>query len=334
MGRSHFCGTSLRVTPSGRYPPPCPAEPGRSSGEALASHAAAWPTHPLRFYVPGLLARAGRPPIRSLTGHGYSIEVLILLPPSEGKTAAGKGRPLDLTSLAFPELTDARAEVLGALSKISAHDDAKTVLKVGESLAHEVSRNIILHELPAAPAHSVYSGVLYDALGYRTMTPTQKRKADAAVVVVSALWGAVGFADALPAYRLSMSVDLPGVGKLAAFWRERLTPALDERAGESLIVDCRSSTYSGVWSGQPERTVAVNVFQERNGQRTVVSHFAKHTRGELARHLLTRRGKQPATPEDLLRAASERWTCELVPAGPRKAAQLNIVLQGGEGRLT
>ena len=26
-----FCGTGLRVSPSGRYPPPCPAEPGLSS---------------------------------------------------------------------------------------------------------------------------------------------------------------------------------------------------------------------------------------------------------------------------------------------------------------
>jgi hypothetical protein len=29
--RSVLCGTGLRVTPSGRYPPPCSAEPGRSS---------------------------------------------------------------------------------------------------------------------------------------------------------------------------------------------------------------------------------------------------------------------------------------------------------------
>jgi hypothetical protein len=36
--RSLFCGTGLRVTPSGRYPPPCPAEPGRSSVERMLSH--------------------------------------------------------------------------------------------------------------------------------------------------------------------------------------------------------------------------------------------------------------------------------------------------------
>lgn len=254
--------------------------------------------------------------------------MLILLPPSEGKTAADNGLPLDLASLAFPELTDARLEVLTALAKASAHDHAHAVLGVGASLAKEVRRNTGLREAAAAPAHSVYSGVLYDALGYRSMTRVQKMKADAAVVVISGLWGAVGFADAVPAYRLSMSVDLPGVGKLAPFWRKRLSAILHERSGDSLIVDCRSSTYATVWSGTPERTAAVNVFQERNGKQTVVSHFAKHTRGELARHLLTRRGKQPATPEQLLQAASERWVCELVPATARKAAQLNIVLPG------
>src|SRR5690606_1313752 len=29
--RSVLCGTVPRVTPGGRYPPPCPSEPGRSS---------------------------------------------------------------------------------------------------------------------------------------------------------------------------------------------------------------------------------------------------------------------------------------------------------------
>lgn len=60
--------------------------------------------------------------------------------------------------------------------------------------------------------------------------------------------------------------------------------------------------------------------------RKVVSHFAKHTRGELARHLLTRRGSAPGTPAQLLKAAREKWESELVDGTPRKAHALNIVL--------
>ncbi|TJY67411.1 peroxide stress protein YaaA [Arthrobacter sp. CAU 1506] len=252
--------------------------------------------------------------------------MLILLPPSEGKTAAAKGHPFDLQELQFSELNPAREEVLTALAHISNSPDALAQLGVGASLAAEVERNTRLRDEPSAPAHTVYSGVLYDALGYRTMTATQKRKADAAVVVISALWGAIGFADSIPAYRLSMSVGLPETGKLASYWKKRLNETLDAHAEGHLLVDCRSSTYSAAWTPEPARTVVVNVFQERNGKRTVVSHFAKHTRGELARHLLTRRGKAPETPAALLKAAQEVWHAELVDGTARKAHALNIVL--------
>ena len=41
-----FCGAFPRVTPGGRYPPPFPVEPGRSSWtRPKPAHAAAWPTH-------------------------------------------------------------------------------------------------------------------------------------------------------------------------------------------------------------------------------------------------------------------------------------------------
>jgi cytoplasmic iron level regulating protein YaaA (DUF328/UPF0246 family) len=93
-------------------------------------------------------------------------------------------------------------------------------------------------------------------------------------------------------------------------------------------VDCRSSTYAAAWAPPAAQTVTVNVFSEVNGVRKVVSHFAKHTRGELSRHLLVRRGKGPATPSDLLKAASEKWEAELVEGSARKPHALNIILPG------
>lgn len=252
--------------------------------------------------------------------------MLILLPPSEGKTPAAPGSGFDPDKLHFPDLTDARKKVLAALADASSADDAHAVLGVGPSLAAEVRRNTVLHDEPCAPAHRIYSGVLYDALGYAEMTPAQQAKADAAVVVISGLWGALGFSDPIPAYRLSMAVKLPETGKLATFWKKHLGGVLDEYSAGHLVVDCRSSTYSAAWAPEPSMAAAVNVFQMRNGKRTVVSHFAKHTRGELARHLITRGGDDPATAEQLLAAAQEKWDAELVPATARKPFQLNIIL--------
>ncbi|WP_417235425.1 YaaA family protein [Arthrobacter sp.] len=251
--------------------------------------------------------------------------MLILLPPSEGKQPATQGDMYDAGALAFQELGPARAEVLSALADVSASADAHRVLGVGASLAEDVARNITLHREPAAPAHAVYTGVLYEALGYRSLTPAQRRKADDSVVVISALWGAVGFGDRIPAYRLGMSVNLPGIGKLASWWKPRLNPVLGERAAGELVIDCRSSTYAAAFAPPPDSTVAVSVFQLRGGQRKVVSHFAKHTRGKLARHLLQRRA-EPKTPAALLKATQEKWEAELVEATGRKAHQLNIIL--------
>lgn len=253
--------------------------------------------------------------------------MLILLPPSEGKTPASAGPAVDLASLSFPTLEAARRDVMAALAEVSGRTDALEALGVGASLAHDVERNRRLDTEPAAPAHSVYSGVLYEALGYGSLTPAQRRRAEEGVVVVSALWGAVGFADPVPAYRLSMSTALPGLGRLASFWKPRLAEALAERAAQGLVVDCRSSTYAAAYAPPAATTVTVDVFRERDGERSVVSHFAKHHRGELVRHLLTRRGKAPSTPEALLAVARERWEAELVAGTTRRAHSLALILR-------
>jgi len=89
-----------------------------------------------------------------------------------------------------------------------------------------------------------------------------------------------------------------------------------------LIVDCRSATYVAAW--RPSRDTAttrvqVSVVEERDGIRRVVSHMAKKTRGEVARHLLVS-GARPRTPAELAVAVAESFTCELEaperPGGP------------------
>lgn len=254
--------------------------------------------------------------------------MLILLPPSEGKTPAVCGSAVDWPSLSFAELNSCRAKVLDALGTVSAHEDALALLGVGASLRDDVDRNTRLHAEPAAPAHQIYSGVLYDALGYNTLTGAQRRKADESVLVISALWGAIRFGDNVPAYRLSMGTALPDVGRLASFWKPHLSSVMAPVTEGHLLVDCRSSTYAAAWTPPPAQTVAINVFSEAGGVRKVVSHFAKHTRGELARHLLARRGKAPATPSGLVKAVREKWTAELVEGSGRKAHALNIILPG------
>lgn len=257
--------------------------------------------------------------------------MLLLLPPSEGKTPApAGGAPLDLAALSSPALDDHRRTVLAALEKVSERADAVEVLHVGASLADEVARNVHLRTAPAAPASRVYTGVLYAAARLDALTPAAARRAAAEVRIVSGLWGAVSPADRIPAYRLSMGVDLPGVGPLAASWRPHLADALDPLAADDVVVDCRSATYVAAWR-PPRGTdwVEVRVLREVAGRRSVVSHHAKHTRGVLAHHLLRRR-RAVRSAQDLLAAAGELVGTELLDvtltARARGASTLELVV--------
>ncbi|PVU83842.1 peroxide stress protein YaaA [Cellulomonas sp. WB94] len=257
--------------------------------------------------------------------------MLVLLPPSEGKTAPLAGASLDVADLSSPGLGPMREKVLDALIDVSARPDAVTILGVGASIAAEVARNSGLRSAPTARADRVYSGVLFAAAGLSGLTPVARARAEESVRIFSGLWGVTTPGDRIPAYRLSMATDLPGIGPLAAAWRDELAAVLDTRSDGDLVVDCRSATYLSAWRPPRGATwVQVRVVRELAGVRSVVSHNAKHARGVLTRHLLARRRSSPVDADGLAAAASEligeKWVAvELGPVG-RGARVLTLVV--------
>ncbi len=199
---------------------------------------------------------------------------LIVLPPSEGKWAPARGKPIDLESLSFPSLTLLRDGLL---------DDQ-------------------LRHAPTTTAARLYTGVLYAALDIATLPRGAARN----IVIVSAQFGALRPSDRVPFYKREMD---------ARYWRADLSTALDEAAAGRLIVDCRSATYVAAWRPSRESgviRVQLAVVDEVDGVRRVVSHLAKKTRGEVARHLLVA-GAHPRTAEELADAVAGRFACELEP---------------------
>lgn len=234
--------------------------------------------------------------------------MLILLPPSEGKATATRGNPADPASLVLPELAGARGEVAGALVSLVSGDRAaaRAVLGISEGQDGELDVDARVRTAPAMAASKLYTGVLYEALGLSTLDAAAKRRANARLLVFSGLWGVVRPGDRIPQYRLSMGVRLPGIGGLAAFWRKRMSAALTGFAEGRVVLDLRSSTYTGAWKPPADvPVVTVRVLHERevDGEvrRTVVSHFNKATKGRLVRDLLIA-GANPKKPAELLDA--------------------------------
>jgi len=213
---------------------------------------------------------------------------LILLPPSESKWAPVRGKPIDLDRLSFPALNPLREELLD--------DD--------------------LRRAPTTTAARLYTGVLYAALDISTLPA----RAAGNIVIVSAQFGALRPADRVPTYRREME---------AAHWRAGLATALGEAAEGRLVMDCRSATYVAAWrpSGDSTRArVQVAVVEERDGERRAVSHMAKKTRGDVARHLLVS-GARPRSPADLANAVRELYACELTPPERAGAPYVLTVVQ-------
>ncbi|GAA1143607.1 hypothetical protein GCM10009672_13020 [Nesterenkonia lutea] len=213
---------------------------------------------------------------------------------------------------------------------------------MGNRVMPDVRANAELLSAPAAPAHEIYTGVLFEALDPASLDQRQLQRAGESVLVFSGLFGVTSLTDRIPAYRLSMGVTLhgsaggegPGAapakappGRLSSFWKASLERPVDALVGDQLVVDCRSSSYAQAYRSAPEQTLVVNSFTEHDGRRRVVTHFAKRARGLLAGMLL-RAEESPGAPrsaEDVAELASQHWRVELHRSSGRSPHQLQLI---------
>ena len=228
--------------------------------------------------------------------------VLILLPPSEGKCAPRRGKPLDLDALAFPDLRPHRGEVLDALVALCTTDDPAPPRRCSGSARPRPTRS---HATPSCrPRRPPARTRSTPACSTRRST---SRSLDAAARrrATAPAGGHVGAVRAAAAERPD-----PGVPALRRrpparhrHGRRRTgasasTRPSARRPGDGLVVDLRSSTYAAFWRPAADlaaRVVTVRVLHESGGTRKVVSHFNKATKGRIVRALLED-GANPRTP--------------------------------------
>ena len=215
--------------------------------------------------------------------------MFVLLPPSETKATGGVGAPLDLTSLRFPGLLEARQQMVSAVTDLCLDlPAARAALAVSPTKDSEIVATAGLRSAATMPAMLRYTGVLYEALDIPHLPPAARTRAGERLLIQSALFGLVAGRDAVPAYRLSAGSALPGIGGIPAFWRPRL--AVSMASLDRPLVDLRSGAY-GAFAPLPDAITVRVVTENAAGQRTVVSHFNKATKGLLARALVTSRAE-------------------------------------------
>ena len=247
----------------------------------------------------------------------------ILLPPSAGKTTKKSTNHLQLEKLWQAEhLTQTRRQLIDDVQNTALLADAAQIFKLGPKNAHEISQNLEIYDAPALAAWQLYDGVLYEAAKFAQIfssgAPAQggqgqngqhqsgqqqadqrqadqpqggQRQLEELTLVFSALFGPVRLTDLITPHRLSGSVKLPGQGSVASIWSKPLKELLAQQLSGHVVVDLRSAEYGAMY--RPSRggecltlNIAVAKVNPATGKRSVVSHWAKHTRGLLAGALL------------------------------------------------
>lgn len=217
------------------------------------------------------------------------MRALLLLPPSEGKAAGGRGRPWAPGRMAHPGLDHLRVRVAAALAEHLASpevDQARLLGVTGSTLLAATAADLTVLRSATMPAFRRYTGVVHAAADLATLSRTQRSQ----VRIVSGLWGLVGADDPVPAYRLKMSASLPGLGKLSTAWRAALTAELAVLARRRVVFDLLPQEHSAAWDpaavGYAQRVTVHFAEEHPDGTRRMVAHNGKAGKGLLARFLI------------------------------------------------
>jgi cytoplasmic iron level regulating protein YaaA (DUF328/UPF0246 family) len=153
----------------------------------------------------------------------------------------------------------------------------------------------------AGPAITVYTGVLYQGLGWSTLPKAAQNRGTKAITIISAKYGAISPTTVIRAYKEKID---------NAKMRPLVSAQLDKNNAE-LIIDCRSSTYQSVWRSPVEKTVEIKVFTKVGGVKKTITHMSKKTRGEAVRAILISK-TVPKDPGQLIKIIKESFTCTLI----------------------
>ncbi len=200
----------------------------------------------------------------------------ILLAPAEIKLTGGNGKLLCKDNFSFPKIYDNRLEVINQYEDFlekSSMDQLSSWFGL-KKLEDVKKYSITIKDKPTMKAIQRYTGVAFEALNYNNLDKNTQNYIDKNVVIFSNLFGACKASDLIPDYKYKQGAKLPDIDT-EKYYKKHLKETLDHFVGDE-VIDIRAGYYDKFYK-PVAKTITYKFL--KNGK--VVSHWAKHYRGEL-----------------------------------------------------
>lgn len=208
--------------------------------------------------------------------------MLILLPPSETKRPGGVGVSIDRAAIIWAALEPAREQLYAALQELcQSPAEAAKALGLGKRGEAEILANLQLLTSPTMPALRRYTGVLYDALDFDSLSELALQRANQQLFIQSALFGLLPAMEQIPYYRFSAGSKLPGT-QLKKLWQSAHEAVWPRMVGP--ILDLRSKAYLDLNPVPPQRESKFVEVLDDAGK--ALNHFNKKAKGAFVRSAL------------------------------------------------
>lgn len=224
----------------------------------------------------------------------------ILLPPSEGKKPGGNPFAPDMfdyrasdTFNYFNELNPERRTLIDTLQDIIETSDEAALEELfgvkGDHLQEALDVNRQVYDAPLMSALDRYSlGVMYKAMDFAGLPTGAQRRLLENGVIFSGLFGLLRPDDLIPNYRLRIDATVPGIGKIARYWKPHISRLLNETLTGRFVWDLLPGVHRDAWDDDHAYTqlVQVKFYVDEGGQRKAVSHNVKPLRGQLVNFIV------------------------------------------------
>ena len=182
--------------------------------------------------------------------------------------------------------------------------DLKRMMGISDDLAklnRDRFRAFDLEAETGTPAVLAFAGDVYQGLQARTLDQAALDWGQGHLRILSGLYGVLRPLDGIQPYRLEMGVRLHTRRgeSLYDFWGDRIAKQLKadlEGQADPVVVNLASEEYFGAVDRKALKAPVIDVRfeEEKDGQRKVLSFFAKQTRGTMARWAIDERVERAA----------------------------------------